>query len=627
MASVSKHEKHNQKSHAGKKRVAPSAGGKVPKSSGSKKQVDASTKKVVDLITQEAGAETAKRLEPAIRESFKQFYSGDINKPLVVNGKKVTNQGRNLTAKDMLDSIANQFGTEAVTGISGADFASGDAFRRVVKANPYHDERGRFTSKPNAAAAGGRRFAMGPEGVEMQLATPVARLSKRHGVQKDWKTVVSVDPQKRVKIAGFYSKMRDMDNSPEVKKAWDDAEVEIKAQFEQLTKRDGIKVVFVKDDPYKSFHDMHEQVTKTGVLKILKTESTGGHPYWKNETNDMFRAVHDAYGHLATGRGFDRHGEEAAYQAHRSMFSESAQRVLATELRAQNQFLIANGYFGPQKVGFIPSDLMKLFMAIVSKVFMGRASITSDDDNFYGIGRSHHVSCGRNFASNMKKADPTSTDVHVPTIMNNQKKRKRRTKKMMVSEVVEKKERLKDPKGGLTAAGRAHFKRTEGANLKPGVRGKADTPEKMRRKGSFLTRFFTNPSGPMKDEKGRPTRLALSAAAWGEPVPSDRAAAARLAAKGRRLLERYDNLKKDEELEKFNPNHDQLGRFTSASGRTVSRPKALRARGGKRGIYQGLKGRAMTELTRTGEKVGARGKTKGYIYNPKTGKTTPHGFD
>lgn len=105
------------------------------------------------------------------------------------------------------------------------------------------------------------------------------------------------------------------------------------------------------------------------------------------------------------------------------------------------------------------------------------------------------------------------------------------------------KQPLKDPKGGLTAAGRRHFKQTEGANLKPGVRGPANTPEKMRRKGSFLTRFFTNPSGPMKDEKGRPTRLALSAAAWGEPVPQDMQAAARLAAKGRRLLERYAKIK------------------------------------------------------------------------------------
>lgn len=104
--------------------------------------------------------------------------------------------------------------------------------------------------------------------------------------------------------------------------------------------------------------------------------------------------------------------------------------------------------------------------------------------------------------------------------------------------------KLKDPKGGLTAAGRAYFKRKEGANLKPGVKGAADTPEKMRRKGSFLTRFYTNPSGPLVNDKGEPTRLALAANAWGEPVPRTRASAARLAAKGRNLLARYE-AKKD----------------------------------------------------------------------------------
>jgi hypothetical protein len=76
------------------------------------------------------------------------------------------------------------------------------------------------------------------------------------------------------------------------------------------------------------------------------------------------------------------------------------------------------------------------------------------------------------------------------------------------------KKKLKDPKGGLTAAGRAYFNRTEGSNLKPGVKGAADTPEKMRRKGSFLTRFFTNPRGPLKDEKGRPTRKAAALKRW-----------------------------------------------------------------------------------------------------------------
>ena len=100
----------------------------------------------------------------------------------------------------------------------------------------------------------------------------------------------------------------------------------------------------------------------------------------------------------------------------------------------------------------------------------------------------------------------------------------------------------KNPKGGLTAAGREFFNERDGSNLKPGVTGKADTPEKMKRKGSFLTRHFTHPRGPMVKD-GEPTRLALSAHAWGEPVPKDEAEAKKLAAKGRKLLEQFHEAK------------------------------------------------------------------------------------
>lgn len=116
---------------------------------------------------------------------------------------------------------------------------------------------------------------------------------------------------------------------------------------------------------------------------------------------------------------------------------------------------------------------------------------------------------------------------------------------LKIKKVVNLKKEDKDPKGGLTAKGRAKYNKATGSNLKPGVKGKANTPDKMRRKGSFLTRFFTNPSGPMKDENGKPTRLALSAAAWGEPVPQNAEDAAKLAAKGRRLLERYEKSKEN----------------------------------------------------------------------------------
>jgi hypothetical protein len=105
----------------------------------------------------------------------------------------------------------------------------------------------------------------------------------------------------------------------------------------------------------------------------------------------------------------------------------------------------------------------------------------------------------------------------------------------------------KDPKGGLTAAGRKAFAKKDGAHLKPGVTKKASemTPTEMRRKGSWAVRFYGRAKlPPLVDSEGRPTRHALSAHAWGEPVPKTVAAARKIAARGERLLERYRKAKK-----------------------------------------------------------------------------------
>jgi hypothetical protein len=104
----------------------------------------------------------------------------------------------------------------------------------------------------------------------------------------------------------------------------------------------------------------------------------------------------------------------------------------------------------------------------------------------------------------------------------------------------------KDPKGGLTAAGRKAFTKKDGAHLKPGVTKKMSemTPADMRRKGSWAVRFYGRAKlPPLVDDNGQPTRHALSAHAWGEPVPKTVAAARKIAAKGERLLERYRKTK------------------------------------------------------------------------------------
>lgn len=104
-----------------------------------------------------------------------------------------------------------------------------------------------------------------------------------------------------------------------------------------------------------------------------------------------------------------------------------------------------------------------------------------------------------------------------------------------------------NPRGGLTEAGRRRYARKEGAHLRPGVRKKTAemSPDEMRRKGSWAVRFYGRAGRlpPLRDADGRPTRFALTASAWGEPVPRTPAAARRIAAKGRRLLERYARLK------------------------------------------------------------------------------------
>lgn len=106
-------------------------------------------------------------------------------------------------------------------------------------------------------------------------------------------------------------------------------------------------------------------------------------------------------------------------------------------------------------------------------------------------------------------------------------------------------DKRKNPRGGLTAAGRA-FYAAQGANLRPGVIV-AKTAEQARRKGSFLRRHYAGPHNegkPLVDSKGRPTRHALQAQAWGEKAPRTLGDVRRLAAKGARLLSIYHDMKK-----------------------------------------------------------------------------------
>lgn len=151
-----------------------------------------------------------------------------------------------------------------------------------------------------------------------------------------------------------------------------------------------------------------------------------------------------------------------------------------------------------------------------------------------------------NLVDNMRMASTSKTSKKKST-PKKRVGRKRAATKPAAKKAARKSAKAKerDPRGGLTAAGRSAYARKEGAHLKPGVKKKASemTPTEMRRKGSWAVRFYGRKKlPPLVDEHGKPTRHALSAHAWGEPVPRTVAAARRIAAKGERLLKRYHRI-------------------------------------------------------------------------------------
>ena len=77
----------------------------------------------------------------------------------------------------------------------------------------------------------------------------------------------------------------------------------------------------------------------------------------------------------------------------------------------------------------------------------------------------------------------------------------------------------KNPEGGLSAAGRAKYNAATGGNLQAPVSAKAaaKSPTKAARRSSFCARM-AGVKGPMKDEKGKPTRKALALKKWDCPT-------------------------------------------------------------------------------------------------------------
>lgn len=172
---------------------------------------------------------------------------------------------------------------------------------------------------------------------------------------------LQVDPERGfAQQDAFRKAMAAPTEAPGIRESYDRMTAHVLDQHAFMTRSTaegglGLTHEVVPHDPYASVQDLAEDVRTNRRVRTLATSTTatsGGPRYdgsdWQetptrqvfdDATNDKFRAVHDVFGHVATGRGFSRHGEEAAYQSHMQMFPQAAHAALASETRGQNSYL------------------------------------------------------------------------------------------------------------------------------------------------------------------------------------------------------------------------------------------------------------------------------------------------
>jgi hypothetical protein len=122
--------------------------------------------------------------------------------------------------------------------------------------------------------------------------------------------------------------------------------------------------VFPTYSGYGSGDPISEDDVKRNPLLQLTGETWNGIPV---TVNDVFRAVHDYYGHAKEGVGFRADGEENAWRSHASMYSPLARMAMTSETRGQNSWLnygphgdknrtarTEDTIFADQKIGVMP---------------------------------------------------------------------------------------------------------------------------------------------------------------------------------------------------------------------------------------------------------------------------------
>lgn len=230
----------------------------------------------------------------------------------------------------------------------------------VYKAGQLASELGDASFMPETSSP--RR----PQGND-ETRSVASRYAEKAGIRaKQHDTYAPADETTLKRIADFYEQAKHEPNRPEVEKAYRALAEETRAQYDEMV-ANGIKIEPFeagKGEPYPNSAAMLADVRDNKHLYFFKTENAYGAGDPSNAPsgnalleksgiringhdllyNDLFRAVHDYFGHTAEGFEFGPRGEYNAYLAHSRMFSDEAKPALAAETLAQNAWV----NFGPQ---------------------------------------------------------------------------------------------------------------------------------------------------------------------------------------------------------------------------------------------------------------------------------------
>jgi len=205
-----------------------------------------------------------------------------------------------------------------------------------------------------------------------------------------------VDQERAERIAEAYENMKHAPEDPEVKAAYDALARETIAQYEFL-KSKGYKFEWTTEpSTYADHKILLDELDKGKPMRVFLSEGGfgedagkyPGHPLLAPSgivedgkellVNDLFRAVHDYFGHGKPGSSFGARGEENAWRAHSVMFSPEARKALTTETRGQNSWVnygpkaqdnqaaikagrVSEDFtFADQKAGLLPDEFRQL---------------------------------------------------------------------------------------------------------------------------------------------------------------------------------------------------------------------------------------------------------------------------